>query len=111
MLDDLLPLPLNKVVYEHKYYCSEKGRDSHEEKERERTPHEVSAFERNRYYAGIRAPKHGPKLIYRTSDDVFVKPEGPDAYRRVTRLLTVSYNHEIRQDDRWNRTGNQVRGV
>lgn len=37
------------------------------------------------YYAGIVGNGCGPKLIYRTSDDNFVEPDGPEAYYQAHR--------------------------
>ncbi|KAF8884562.1 hypothetical protein CPB84DRAFT_1816945 [Gymnopilus junonius] len=61
----------------------------------ESTPYEVPKIEANFYYAGVGPNGRGPKLIYRTSDDIFEEPSGPEAYRRLMRLFG--------QDGMWDR--------
>ncbi|KIM25253.1 hypothetical protein M408DRAFT_331350 [Serendipita vermifera MAFF 305830] len=70
--------------------------------------HEVSKVEAYRYYAGLGHNGRGPKLIYRTSDDKFVEPEGPRAYRRLMKLCTVPEDHELGQEGLWDRIRDQV---
>ncbi|CAL1713291.1 unnamed protein product [Somion occarium] len=68
----------------------------------ESTPYEIPKIEANLYYAGIGAKGRGPKLIYRTSDDKFKEPSGPEAYRRLMRFATKlsSYStKEIEEDE------------
>ena len=43
------------------------------------TPYDVPKIEANLYYAGVGPKGCGPKLIYRTSDDKFEEPHGPEA--------------------------------
>ena len=76
----------------------------------EPSPHEVPRVEGYLYYAGLGPNGRGPKLIYRTSDDKFVEPEGPRAYKRLMKLFPVPEDHELGQDGRWDRIRNQVRG-
>ena len=57
--------------------------------------HNVSKLEAYLYYFGIRGTRHmGPKLIFRTSKDVFTAPLGPEHDPRVMQLLPV-YGHPI----------------
>lgn len=64
------------------------------------------------YYAGLSGPSgRGPKLIYRTSCDNFVPPDGPEAYRRLMKLRTVPENHKLGEDGLWDRIRAEVRGV
>ena len=74
------------------------------------SPHEVPRAEGYLYYAGLGPNGRGPKLIYRTSDDKFVEPEGPRAYTRLMKLCPVPEDHELGQDGRWDRIRDQVRG-
>jgi len=74
----------------------------------EPSPHEVPRVEGYLYYAGLGPNGRGPKLIYRTSDDEFVEPEGPRAYKRLMKLCPVPEDHELGQDGRWDRIRDQV---
>ncbi|KAG8993826.1 hypothetical protein FRB90_000594 [Tulasnella sp. 427] len=65
--------------------------------------HEVSKIEAHLYYAGIGGKGRGPKLIYRTSKDEFVEPEGPGAYRRLMRVADVPWDHKMGKDGLWDR--------
>ncbi|KAL1749250.1 hypothetical protein HDZ31DRAFT_71061 [Schizophyllum fasciatum] len=71
-------------------------------------PYEVSRLEANLYYAGIGTKGRGPKLIYRTSDDVFEEPTGPEAYKRLMRAVSVPESHELGQEGLWDRIRDQV---
>ncbi|KAG8816370.1 hypothetical protein FRC19_000408 [Serendipita sp. 401] len=66
--------------------------------------HGVSKLEAYLYYHGLRGNrKLGPKLIYRTSTDIFSPPSGPSQDLRVMQLLTV-HEHEhakIAQHNLW----------
>ncbi|KAH9066404.1 hypothetical protein EDB87DRAFT_1672238 [Lactarius vividus] len=74
----------------------------------EPSPHEVPKVEVNLYYVGLSPNGRGPKLIYWTSDDKFIKAEGPRAYKRLMRLCPVPEDHELGQDGRWDRIRDQV---
>ncbi|KAF8873982.1 hypothetical protein CPB84DRAFT_1798064 [Gymnopilus junonius] len=74
----------------------------------ESTPYEVPKIEANFYYAGVGPNGRGPKLIYRTSDDIFEEPSGPEAYRRLMRLVAVPDDHEFGQDGMWDRVRDKV---
>lgn len=65
----------------------------------ETSPYEVSEAEAEHYYDGIRGRKEpGPKLIYRTSKDIFKIPsEGG----RTMRLLTVQKDDLPGADGKW----------
>ena len=63
------------------------------------------------YYAGLRGPNClGPKLIYRTSKDQFVEPEGPEAYRRLMQLPPV-YEHPKVTLELWDVILSEVRDL
>ncbi|KAH9956851.1 hypothetical protein BC827DRAFT_1228401 [Russula dissimulans] len=65
-------------------------------------PHDVPETEALLYFSGLRGPNRpGPKLIFRTSSDVFVLPEGPEAYRRLMLLRPVYEHHRLGVDDWW----------
>lgn len=72
------------------------------------SPHELSEYEANFYYAGISPGGGGPKLVYRTSTDVFQEPEGPKAYKRLMRLCCVDDDHALGKDRLWDRVAGQV---
>jgi hypothetical protein len=75
-------------------------------------PHDVPQLEAYLYYAGISGPSgRGPKLIYRTSCDKFVPPDGPEAHRRLMKLRTVPVNHKLGEDGLWDRVRAEVRAV
>ncbi|KAH9180786.1 hypothetical protein EDB89DRAFT_2110805 [Lactarius sanguifluus] len=74
----------------------------------EPSPHEVPKVEANLYYAGLSPNGRGPKLIYRTSNDIFIEAEGPRAYKRLMRLCPVPEDHELGQDGRWDCIRDQV---
>ncbi|KAF9068812.1 hypothetical protein BDP27DRAFT_1223677, partial [Rhodocollybia butyracea] len=65
--------------------------------------HDVSHFEAHLYYFGIRGPRRfGPKLIFRTSKDVFTMPSGSEQEQpRRMRLLPVYENQALGKDDLW----------
>ena len=74
-------------------------------------PYEVSKLEANLYYAGVGPKGRGPKLIYRTSEDVFEEPSGPEAYKRLMRAVPVPDSHELGQEGLWDRIRDQVRDL
>ncbi|KZS99958.1 uncharacterized protein LAESUDRAFT_769211 [Laetiporus sulphureus 93-53] len=58
------------------------------------SPYDVSHLEAHLYYFGIRGPRClGPKLIFRTSKDIFTAPSGPEQDARRMEHLPV-YEHE-----------------
>ncbi|CAE6480993.1 unnamed protein product [Rhizoctonia solani] len=64
------------------------------------TSHTVSKPEASHYYFGIRGLGHlGPKLIYRTSKDVFTPPSWE--FSRVMQLLPVYHHDKLGQDNLW----------
>ena len=73
--------------------------------------HDVSKLEAHLYYAGLEPKGHGPKLIYRTSDDVFEAPSGPEAYRRLMRIVAVPDAFEFGTDVTWGKVRDEVRGL
>ena len=75
------------------------------------SPHEVSKIESNLYYAGVGPKGRGPKLIYRTSKDKFEEPSGPEAYKRVMRLIGVPRTHDLGPNATWDMIRDQARGL
>ena len=54
------------------------------------------------YYFGLRGNRHpGPKLIFRTSTDVFVPPTGPEHDPRVMQLLSVYDHNKLGKNKLW----------
>ncbi|KAG2003724.1 hypothetical protein CC2G_004307 [Coprinopsis cinerea AmutBmut pab1-1] len=71
-------------------------------------PHDVPKLEAHLYYAGLGPKGRGPKLIYRTSDDVFEAPSGPEAYKRLMRIVAVPDTFEFGTDVTWDGVRDQV---
>ena len=68
----------------------------------ESSSYDVSKLEAHLYYFGIRGPRRwGPKLIFRTSKDVFPVPSGPEQDARLMRLRPVYEHHKLGKDDLW----------
>ncbi|KAG9082178.1 hypothetical protein FS749_007058, partial [Ceratobasidium sp. UAMH 11750] len=68
----------------------------------ETSSHDVPKLEARLYYAGLSGPGgRGPKLIYRTSKDVFIPPDGPEAYRRLMKLVPVYEHHKLGENGLW----------
>ncbi|KAI0091513.1 hypothetical protein BDY19DRAFT_983828 [Irpex rosettiformis] len=64
--------------------------------------HGVEKFEAYLYYVGLRGNrKLGPKLIYRTSTDIFQPPYGQHRTARMMQLLTVHNHAKLSQDNLW----------
>ncbi|KAI9430420.1 hypothetical protein H4582DRAFT_2121947 [Lactarius indigo] len=74
----------------------------------ESTPYEVPEIEANLYYSGVGPKGHGPRLIYRTSDDKFEEPYGPEAYGRLMRVVAIPDSHEFGQNGVWDTVRDQV---
>jgi hypothetical protein len=74
-------------------------------------PYDVPKVESNLYYAGVSPKGRGPKLIYRTSTDIFEEPSGPEAYKRLMKLVPVPDNHDFGSNVTWDAVRNQVRGL
>jgi hypothetical protein len=77
----------------------------------ELSPHDVPILEANLYYAGVGPKGRGPKLIYRTSDDVFETPSGPEAYKRLMRVIAVPDTYEFGSGVTWDAIRDRVRGL
>ena len=74
--------------------------------------YDVSELEANLYYFGIRGPRRwGPKLIFRTSKDVFRAPSGPEQDARPMRLLPVYEHHKLGTDNLWATVRSKVRDL
>ncbi|KAG8744391.1 hypothetical protein FRC12_014803, partial [Ceratobasidium sp. 428] len=66
----------------------------------------VSKMEADFYYYGLHGSrKPGPKLIYRTSKDVFSPPSGPAQDLRMMQLLTVHDHPKLGKNELWTRIG------
>ena len=64
--------------------------------------HELPELEKFLYYFGLRGIRHyGPKLIFRTSTDVFTPPTGPEHDARMMQLLGVYDHSKLGEDNRW----------
>ncbi|KAG9006378.1 hypothetical protein FRB94_000842 [Tulasnella sp. JGI-2019a] len=64
--------------------------------------HEVSKLEKHLYYFGLRGNRLlGPKLVFRTVEDVFTPPTGPEHDSRVMQLLPVYDHRKLGQNNLW----------
>ena len=78
----------------------------------ESCPHDVPKIEANLYFAGLRgANRPSPKLIFRTSSDVFVPPSGPEAYCRLMQLRPVYEHPKLGTDNLWDLIRSEVRDL
>lgn len=69
-------------------------------------PYDVPKLEAKYYYAGLCRNGSGPKLIYRTSSDVF---DIGGAYKRRVNLVTVPGNFDFGPKATWEMIRNKVR--
>ena len=53
----------------------------------------------------------GPKLVFRTSKDVFTLPTGPEHDPRVIQLLSVHDHNKLGQDNLWVTIREEVRDL
>ncbi|KAJ3774136.1 hypothetical protein FB446DRAFT_493393 [Lentinula raphanica] len=71
--------------------------------------HAVPKLEAYLYYNGIRGKrKLGPKLIYRSSTDVFPLPSGPFQEVRPMQLLTVHEHVKLSKNNLWSKIRDQT---
>ena len=76
------------------------------------SPYDVSKLEASLYYFGIRGTgRLGPKLIYRTSKDVYTPPPGQGNDPRAMQLQPVYEHHKLGKNDLWAIIRSQVRDV
>lgn len=76
------------------------------------TSHGVPKLEAYLYYFGIRGKRHlGPKLIYRTSTDVFSPPSGPAQDVRMMQLLSIHEHAKLGQNSLWATIRHEVRDL
>jgi hypothetical protein len=76
------------------------------------SPYDISKLEAYLYYFGIRGPRlWGPKLIFRTSKDVFTAPSGPEQDPRLMRLLPVYEHYKLGKDNLWAAIRSKVRDL
>lgn len=74
--------------------------------------HGVHKSESYLYYYGLRGNrKLGPKLIYRTSTDVFSPPSVPWQDVRMMQLLTVHNHAKLGQENLWATIRDEVRDL
>ena len=74
--------------------------------------YDISKLEAHLYYFGIRGPRRlGPKLIFRTSKDVFTAPSGPEQDPRLMRICPVYEHHKLGKDDLWATIRSKVRDL
>ena len=71
-------------------------------------PYDVPELEAETYYAGVGPYGYGPKLIYRTSDDVFKEPTGIYPRRRLMRVVPVPDSHDFGPNVTWDAIRDQV---
>jgi hypothetical protein len=78
----------------------------------ESSRYEVSKLEAHFYYFGLRGRRRrGPKLIFRTSKDVFPASTGPEQDFRLMRLLPVYEHDKLGNADLWATIRSEVRDV
>ena len=74
--------------------------------------YDVPKLEAHLYYFGIRGPRRrGPKLIFRTSKDVFTAPSGPEQNPRLMRLLPVYEHQKLCENNVWATIRSNVRSI
>ncbi len=74
--------------------------------------YDVSKLEAHLYYYGIRGPRRlGPKLIFRTSKDVFTAPSRPEQDSRLMQLLQVYEHEKLGNNDLWATIRSKVRDL
>lgn len=74
--------------------------------------HSVPKFESYFYYHGLRGNrKPGPKLIYRTSTDIFSQPSGPSHDLRLMQLLTIHKHAKLGENNLWETVRDEVRDL
>ncbi|KAI0087748.1 hypothetical protein BDY19DRAFT_1010342 [Irpex rosettiformis] len=88
-------------VLKHAYSSSNKG-DGFEDESL------WSSDDMNLYYAGVGLKGRGPKPIYKTSEDIFEAPSGPEAYKRLMRVIAVPDTHEFSPNVTWDAIRDQV---
>ena len=68
----------------------------------ESSPRDIPEIEARLYFAGLRGPSlPGPKLIFRTSSDVFKPPSGLHADRRLMKLCPVYEHLKLGENNLW----------
>ncbi|KAJ1306713.1 hypothetical protein OPQ81_007703 [Rhizoctonia solani] len=73
------------------------------------TCHVIPNLEAHLYYFGICGHRHGgPKLIFRSSKDVFTLTLGPEQYPRMMQLLPVYHHNKLAQDNLWQTIRSEV---
>ncbi|KAI0028686.1 hypothetical protein K488DRAFT_89481 [Vararia minispora EC-137] len=76
------------------------------------TSHGVPKLEAYLYYFGIRGRRQlGPKLIYRTSTDVFTPPSGPAQNLRMMQLLPVYEHAKLGENNLWATIRHETVGI
>lgn len=68
----------------------------------ESSSHVVPKLEAYLYYYGLRGDRElGPKLVYRTSKDVFTPPSGPAQDVRTMEVLDVDHHEKLSENNLW----------
>ncbi|KAJ7200234.1 hypothetical protein B0H12DRAFT_1244484 [Mycena haematopus] len=64
--------------------------------------YQVPKLEQDLYYFGLRGNRHpGPKLVFRTSTDIFTPPIGPEHDPRLIQLLPCYEHKTLGQNNLW----------
>ena len=71
--------------------------------------YDVPKHEAELYYAGVGSKGRGPKLIYRTSEDTFEKPSGPEYTKRLMRIVAVPDSFDFGSNVTWDTIRDRVR--
>ncbi|KAM5542184.1 hypothetical protein V8D89_004057 [Ganoderma adspersum] len=90
----------------------EKEDDSSSDSYAELSRYDVPELEACFYYFGIRGSRRrGPKLIFRTSKDVFTAPSDPLQEPRLVQLLPVYEHDKLDKNDLWAAIRSKVVGL
>jgi len=74
-------------------------------------PYNVPKLEANTYYADVSPKGDGPKVIYRTPDDLFEEPTGPWTHKHLMRLVAVPDSRDFGSNVAWDAIRDQVCGL
>ena len=74
--------------------------------------HVVPKLEAHLYYYGLRGDRElGPKLVYRTSKDVFTPSSGPVQDVRTIEVLDVDHHEKLSENNLWRIVLGKVRDL
>ena len=72
----------------------------------------VPKLEAHLYYHGLRGDRwRAPKLVYRTSKDVFTPPSGPAQDVRIMEVFDVDFHEKLSKNDLWRIVLGEVRDL